>query len=56
MMYKRLPDIEFAWDYNELQALPIFMREEIYQILDEFVEEENKRRQAGTGMVNGAGF
>ena len=49
-MYKRLPNIEFPWEYTELQGLPIFMKEEIYKILDEFIEEEAKMRQ--TQMYN----
>ena len=42
MLYKRLKDIEFPWTYNELMDLPIFMKEEAYKNMDEFIEEENK--------------
>jgi len=28
------------WSYKDLQMLPIFMREDIYKTMDEFVEKE----------------
>ena len=45
MSYKRLADIEFPWNYEELLSLPIFMREEAYRVMDEFIEEERKAMQ-----------
>jgi len=43
MIYKRLPDIDFPWSYENLLDLPIFMKEHIYKILDEFIEEEKTK-------------
>lgn len=45
MLYKRLPEIPFPWEFENLMKLPLFMREEIYSQLDEFIEEEKKRQQ-----------
>jgi len=42
MQYKRLPNIEFPWNYQELMELPIFLKDHIYRNLDEFIEEEKK--------------
>jgi len=42
MSYKRIQEIGFSWQYEEILALPIFMREEIYRTLDEFLEEERQ--------------
>jgi len=42
MSYKRISELGFAWTYEELLALPIFMKEEIYRTLDEFLEEEKQ--------------
>jgi len=45
LSYKRLQEIPFPWEFEKLLKLPIFMREEIYRNLDEFIEEEKKFRQ-----------
>lgn len=46
MLYKRLKDIEFPWTYEQLMKLPIFMKEEAYRNMDEFIEEDNKMMKA----------
>ena len=43
MNYKSLKDIPFPWEFKDLMKLPLFMIEEIYRVLDEFIEEEKKR-------------
>ena len=51
MLYKKIEEIPFPWDFKELLKLPIFMKEEIYKYLDEFLEEEKKfRSQMQNGM------
>jgi hypothetical protein len=51
LSYKRIQDIPFPWEYEKLLKLPIFMKEEIYKYLDEFLEEEKKfRSQMQNGM------
>jgi hypothetical protein len=42
MTYKRLPNIDFPWTYDELLKLPIFMKDHVYRIMDEFIDEEQK--------------
>jgi hypothetical protein len=42
MSYKRIKEIGFSWEYEDLMALPIFIKEEIYRTLDEFLEEEKQ--------------
>jgi hypothetical protein len=44
MNYSRVPDLPFSWSYEELQSLPLFMREHIYKILDEFIEQEKQNK------------
>ena len=44
--------MEFPWTYSELQSLPIFMREEAYRTMDEFIEEEKKRMKNMQNMKN----
>jgi len=44
MIYKRLPDIEFPWSYDELLDLPLFMKDHVYKVLDEFIEDEKLKR------------
>lgn len=51
MIYKRIQDIPFPWEFEELQKLPIFFKEEVYKQLDEFIEEEKKLRSS---IENGA--
>jgi len=46
MTYSRIPDIEMPWTYKELMALPIFMKEEVYKMMNEFIEEKKKQQQA----------
>jgi len=46
MNYKRLQDIEFPWAYKELLELPVFMKEDIYRTLNEFIEQEKKKRES----------
>ncbi len=43
MAYKRIPDLAFAWEYEDLMKLPLFMIFHIYSILDEFIEEDKKK-------------
>jgi hypothetical protein len=45
MLYKKLQTINLPWTYEELMLLPIFMKEEIYANMDEFIEQENKSMQ-----------
>jgi len=45
MIYNRLPDLDFAWSYDEIQAMPLFMKEEVYTVMDEFIEQEKKKAQ-----------
>jgi len=45
MIYSKLPDINFPWNYQELMNIPIFMKEEVYKAMDEFIEEEKKNNQ-----------
>jgi len=51
MSYKRIQEIPFPWDFEDLQKLPLFMREDIYKQLDEFIEEEKKLRQQMQNMT-----
>jgi hypothetical protein len=53
MSYKRVQELGFSWSYEELLALPVFIREEIYRTLDEFLEEE---KQIMEKAKNGVGF
>jgi hypothetical protein len=46
MTYKRVKDLAFDWQYEELMELPLYMIYHIYQVLDEFLEEDKKRYQA----------
>jgi hypothetical protein len=48
-MYKRAKDLAFDWEYEDLMNLPLYMIYHIYQVLDEFVEEDKKRHQT---MIN----
>ena len=52
MQYKRLPNIEFPWGYQELLELPIFMKEHIYHNLNEFIEEEKKNMSTLQNKIN----
>jgi hypothetical protein len=45
MIYQRLESIPFPWKFEDLLKLPIYMKEEIYKVLDEFIEEEKKQMQ-----------
>jgi hypothetical protein len=46
MIYKRLDNIPFPWEFEKLLKLPVYMKEEIYKQLDEFIEEEKKKMQS----------
>ncbi len=46
MSYKRAPDLPFPWSYSELLSLPVFMIQHIYEILDEFLEEDKQKYDA----------
>lgn len=41
-MYKRVRDVPLPWTYEDIMDLPVFMKEQIYKNMDEFIEEENK--------------
>ncbi len=43
MSYKRVPELPFAWSFNELMDLPLFMINHIYETLDEFLEEDKQK-------------
>ena len=42
MYYKARKDLPLAWDFDDLIAMPIFMKNEVYKILDEIMEEQKK--------------
>jgi hypothetical protein len=50
MYYKARSDLPLAWSFQDLLKLPIFMKEEIYSVLDEIAKERDK--QMGS-LVNG---
>ncbi len=52
MLYSRLKDIKFSWTYDQIMSVPIFMKEQIYQTMDEFIEEENKAIKAMNEQFN----
>ncbi len=43
MSYKRVPDLPFPWSYEDLMDLPLFMIYHVYEMLDEFIEEDKQR-------------
>ena len=53
MSYKRVSELDFPWSFEDLQKLPIFMKEEIFNVLDEFLKQETANRQA---VQNGYNF
>ena len=53
MIYKKLDVITFPWEYKELLKLPVFMKEDIYSQLDEFIEEEKKNQNTIKNKLNG---
>ncbi len=46
MSYKRVPDMPFPWSYEDLMALPLYMIHHIYEMLDEFIEEDKQKYNA----------
>ncbi|MHA1691910.1 MAG: hypothetical protein ACTSU7_09780 [Candidatus Heimdallarchaeaceae archaeon] len=43
MSYKRITELPFPWSFKELMDLPIFMINHIYEMLDEFIEQDKQK-------------
>ncbi len=43
MSYKRIPELPFPWSFEELMDLPMFMINHIYEMLDEFIEQDKQK-------------
>lgn len=51
MSYKRISDIPFPWEYQNLMNLPLFMIEHIYQMLDQYIEQDKQRANASGPFI-----
>jgi hypothetical protein len=52
MLYKKATEVAFDWKFEDLMNLPIFMIHHIYEVLDEFIEEDKKRYQSISSRSN----